>query len=80
MAEKQEVENMLLTACYKHNLYKRESAKGVQRREDAFPCLGNHAFEDEGKASDTARAQIQQKASFLEHRFDLVLSHAVFNT
>ena len=71
---------MLLSACYKHNLYKRESVKGVQRREDAFPCLGNHAFEHEGKTSDTARAQIQQKALILEHHFDLILSHAVFST
>lgn len=50
---------MLLSACYKHNLYKRESAKGIQRREDAFPRLGNQASEQEEKASDTDRVQIQ---------------------
>lgn len=47
VVEKHGVENMLLSACNKHNLHKGESAKGIQRREDAFPRLGNRAFEQE---------------------------------
>jgi hypothetical protein len=45
VVKKQQMENMLLSACYKHNLYKTESAKGIQRRGDVFPYLGNGAFE-----------------------------------
>lgn len=54
VVEKHGVENMLLSGCYKHNLCKRENAKGIQRREDAFSHLRNQAFEQEGKGSDTA--------------------------
>lgn len=40
--EKYGVENMLLSVCYKHNLYKRETAKGFQRRclsPPGKPCI-----------------------------------------
>lgn len=79
VVEKHGVENRLLSACYKHNLYKRE-CQGRQRREDAFPRLGNRVFEQEGKTSDTARVQIQQGAPCLEHLYDLVFTHAGFST
>lgn len=32
VVEKWGAENMLLSECYKHDLYKRESAKGIQKR------------------------------------------------
>lgn len=53
---------------------KRE-CQGIQRREDAFLCQGNQAFEQEGNS----RTQIQQVATpFPGHLSDLVLSHAAF--
>lgn len=51
VVEKWGAENMLLSECYKHDLYKRESAKGIQK--DAFLCLRNQEFEQDGKASDS---------------------------